>query len=197
MRILTLVTGPEFVPQASRLSHEIRNFNAEIDFRLRFLHIEIEESHVALKTTREALLATRRDDGLEGEKHAAFDDDRADVHDVSGTDPLEHAAGLALLLDRVRPDLFVVAGSGDLAAPGVAAAHVCRIRPAFYATSADGAHGRGAGGSGADGGDEGDGGSGSGGGPNRAHAPDLAPLDLGDDAAGAVERMTGVAREIR
>ena len=42
MRIVALVTGPEALADAARLAGEIRSFNAGVDFRLRFLHVEIE-----------------------------------------------------------------------------------------------------------------------------------------------------------
>ena len=55
MRILTLVTGENSLPDAVSLTGEIRSFNAEIDFRLRFLHIEIEEVYAAIPELREKL----------------------------------------------------------------------------------------------------------------------------------------------
>lgn len=148
MRIVTLVAGGEALADVVGLTGEIKEFNAEIDFRLRFLHIEIEEIH-ALPP------------GLKARLEQAVP--RADVREIPTEDPLEAAARLALLLSRERPDLLVVAGDGLLHRAGVAAARAFGTKLAFYGTArgrADGA------------------------------------LDLGDSARSAVERLTGVAREI-
>lgn len=116
MRILTLIAGGDALPDVLRLTGEIRSFNAEIDFRLRFLHIEIEEVFGAVQgVTAE----------LEGQV------DRAEVREIPG-DPLEAAARLALVLDGERPDLLVVVGRGDLVASGVAAARACEAKFAFF-----------------------------------------------------------------
>jgi hypothetical protein len=148
MRILTLVAGGEALPDVIRLTEEIRSFNAGIDFRLRFLHIEIEESY-ALPP------------GLLPELRRAVEEPRAS--EIAPEDPLEAAARLALLLNHERPDVLVVAGDGVLHKAGVAAARACGTKLAFY-------------------------------GPARGRADGA--LDLGDTARGAVERLTGVAREI-
>lgn len=152
MRILTLVTGENSLPEAVELTGEIRSFNAEIDFRLRFLHIEIEEVYAAPPALREEL-ANRVD--------------RLDFRAVDGDTPLEAAAHLALLISAEKPDLVVVTGAGALFEPGVAAARACGAKLGLF---------------GADRGDPG--------------GEDSTVLDLGDDPRTAVERMTGVAREI-
>jgi len=149
MRILTLLAGKDVLPEAVRLSEEIRTFNAEIDFRLRFLHVEIEEIFAAAP----GLLAPLRETVA-----------RAEVREVPATEPLEAAARLALLLDRERPELMVVAGLGTLLAPGVAAARACGVKLAFF---------------------------------GHARGEDEGALDLGENPPEAVERLTGVAREIR
>ena len=148
MRVLTLIAGGDALPDVLRLNGEIRGFNAEIDFRLRFLHIEIEEVFGAVR----AVLA-------ELERQV----ERASVREIP-EDPLEAAACLALVLNAERPDLVVIVGSGSLLASGVAAARACAARFAFF-------------------------------GANRGSAED--GRDLGDDPNGAVEILTGVAREIR
>ena len=89
--------------------------------------------------------------------------DRPELRVISAAEPLAAAAELALLLTRERPDLLVVAGSGPLQAPGIAAAGVCATKLAHFGA------GRG---------------------------EDDVALDLGDDPPEAVERLTGVAREI-
>jgi hypothetical protein len=118
MRILTLIAGGEALPDVLGLSGEIRCFNAEIDFRLRFLHIEIEEVFGAVAAVRP---------GLEEQV------ERAEVREIP-QDPLEAAARLALVLDGERPDLLVVVGRGELVASGVAAARACSAKFAFYGT---------------------------------------------------------------
>jgi hypothetical protein len=148
MRILTLVAGGTALPDVIRLTEEIRSFNAGVDFRLRFLHIEIDESY-ALPP------------GLLPELERGIKEPR--VHEIPAEDPLEAAARLALLLNEERPDVLVVAGDGALHKAGVAAARASGTKLAFY-------------------------------GPARGHADGA--LDLGDTARGAVERLTGVAREI-
>lgn len=148
MRILTLVAGGEALPDVVRLTGEIKSFNAEIDFRLRFLHIEIEEIY-ALPP------------GLRGRLEQAVQ--RPEVREIATEDPLEAAARLALLLNGERPDVLVVAGDGVLHKAGVAAARACGTKLAFY-------------------------------GARRGQAEGA--LDLGDTARSAVERLTGVAREI-
>ncbi|MHC4971382.1 MAG: hypothetical protein ACYTG3_03535 [Planctomycetota bacterium] len=116
MRILTLLAGGDALPDVLRLTGEIRSFNAEIDFRLRFLHIEIEEAFLAVQAVGAE---------LEGQV------ERADVREIP-TDPLEAAARLALILNAERPDLLVVVGHGNLLASGVAAARACTIKCAFF-----------------------------------------------------------------
>lgn len=148
MRIVTLVAGGEGLPDVVRLTGEIKDFNAEIDFRLRFLHIEIEEVY-ALPPGLSARLKQ--------------DVPRAEIREIATDNPLEAAARLALLLSRERPDLLVVAGNGILHEAGVAAARACGTKLAFY-----------------------------GAGRGRAEGA----LDLGESARSAVERLTGVAREI-
>jgi hypothetical protein len=148
MRILTLLAGGEALPDVVRLTEEIRSFNAGIDFRLRFLHIEIEEVH-ALPP------------GLRPELELAIE--RPEVREIPAEDPLEAAARLALLLNRERPDILVVAGDGVLHRAGVAAARACGTKLAFYGAARGRAEGA---------------------------------LDLGGSARSAVERLTGVAREI-
>jgi len=118
MRILTLIAGGGALPDVLRLTGEIRSFNAEIDFRLRFLHIEIEEVFWAVR----AVMAE-----LEGQV------ERADVREIP-PDPLEAAARLALFLNGERPDLLVIVGSGSLLASGVAAARACGAKLAFFGT---------------------------------------------------------------
>jgi hypothetical protein len=126
MRILTLLAGGEAVPDVIRLTGEIREFNSEIDFRLRFLHIEIEEVY-ALPP------------GLRGQLVEAVP--RAEVREIATDDPLEAAARLALLLSRERPDLMVVTGDGLLHEAGVAAARACGTKLAFYGASRGSAEG--------------------------------------------------------
>lgn len=117
MRILTLVAGKNALPDAVALAAEIRSFNAEIDFRLRFLHVEIEEVHALAPEHRSEL-----DDEV----------DRATVFEVAAAPELEAAARLALLLARERPDLLVVAGDGPLREPGLAAANVAGTKIGVY-----------------------------------------------------------------
>jgi len=152
MRILTLVTGENSLPDAVALTGEIRSFNAEIDFRLRFLHIEIEEVYAAAPALSSAL-----EQAL----------DRIDFRPVQGDAPLDAAAHLALLLNAERPDLLVITGKGDLMEPGVAAALACGTSVGFFGTE------------------------------RGSKADGEVGLDLGEDPHTAVERLTGVAREIR
>ncbi|MHC4134321.1 MAG: hypothetical protein ACYTDU_09740 [Planctomycetota bacterium] len=116
MRILTLIAGGDALPDVVRLTGEIRCFNAEIDFRLRFLHIEIEEVFGVVHAVRAE---------LEGQV------ERADVREIP-KDPLEAAARLALVLNGERPDLLVIVGHGNLLASGVAAARACAAKFAFF-----------------------------------------------------------------
>jgi hypothetical protein len=120
MRVLTLVSGPEAVGDAVRLTGEIRSFNAELDFRLRFLHIGIEESYAAAPAAKAEL-----------ERQLA----RAQVHAVADAEPLRAAASLALLLARQRPDLMVITGQGVLLEPGLAAAETTETRVGFFGAS--------------------------------------------------------------
>jgi hypothetical protein len=118
MRILTLIAGGDALPDVLRLTGEIRSFNAEIDFRLRFLHIEIEEVFGAVQEVHAKLV------------HQV---ERAEVREIP-KDPLEAAARLALVLSGERPDLLVVVGRGGLLKSGVAAARACTAKFAFFGT---------------------------------------------------------------
>ena len=122
MRILTLVTGAEALPAALRLTGEIRTFNAEIDFRLRFLHVEIEEVYVLPADLAAAARKATSNDLVE----------------IATKDPLEAAARLALALEDHRPEIVVLAGDGPLLAPGLAAARACGRPVAFFAGAAAG-----------------------------------------------------------
>ena len=117
MRILTLIAGREALPDVCRLQGEIRSFNAEIDFRLRFLHIEIDQVFLVAPELGAEL---------------AREVERADVRKLEAAGPLEAAARLALLLGSERPDLFVITGQGELREPGGAAAAACGTKLAFY-----------------------------------------------------------------
>ncbi|MEM8885127.1 MAG: hypothetical protein AAGD14_13745 [Planctomycetota bacterium] len=132
---------------ARRLSDEIRSFNAEIDFRLRFLHMEIEEVVLGPK---------------------GVSDDAA--IELPEEEPLAvRAARLALVLAQQRPVVFVVVGDGAWADAAAAAAIATDVRFAVFGASAAGSLG--------------------------TAGDDV--LDLGDDPATALDRLTGVAREIR
>ena len=120
MRILTLVAGVESLDDAVRLTDEIRTFNAGIDFRLRFLHIEIEQVHA---------VPAGLTDRLRGRM-----DRRGDIHEVPPGAPLDAAARLALVLHRERPQVLVIAGKGPLVEPALAAARAAGTRIAFYGT---------------------------------------------------------------
>jgi hypothetical protein len=148
MRILTLLAGSEALPDVVRLTGEIKEFNSEVDFRLRFLHIEIEEVYAIPPGLRARL-----------EQEIA----RAEVREIATEDPLEAAARLALLLNRERPDVLIVTGEGFLKKAGAAAARACGTKLAVYGPGRDGVEGA---------------------------------MDLGADPRAAVERLTGVAREI-
>jgi len=120
MRILTLLAGEDSLAPAAALTDEIRTFNREIDFRLRFLHIEIEEVHAAPVA-------------LGAKARGAID--RIDLREVQDGDVLETAARLALVLHTERPDLLVVvgqAGDPDLQAAAEAAARVCGVRIGLF-----------------------------------------------------------------
>jgi len=149
MRILTLVTGAKALADATRLAQEIRTFNAEIDFRLRFLHVEIAERRAVPAGLLEAAGATAAED---------------DVFEVPLDEPLGAAAQLALALARHTPEVFVLVGDGELLAAGRAAARACGTAVAYFGVPAKIAAGG---------------------------------LDLGTEPGIAVERLTGVAREIR
>ena len=148
LRILTLITGSDTLDEAEALASEIRTFNAGIDFRLRFLDIEIEDVFCAEAETAEALEARLKDTKIVRSR---------------GETPLEMAAGLALLLESERPHLLVITGHGALMDPAVAAAVVGPTRFAFF---------------------------------GRVRGEHKDALNLGEDAAIAVERMTLMAREI-
>lgn len=149
MRILTLLSGPEAVPLAVQLSEEIRSFNTEIDFRLRFLHVEIEEVCVAATDVAETLpdRATR-----------------PQLHMLEGADRETLAAArLALILAQERPRIMVALGSGALVEPAAAAAEAAGVKFAQFGGGAGAREGA---------------------------------LDLGEEPAVALDRLTGVAREI-
>ena len=152
MRILTLLSGPEAVPFATRLTEGIRSFNAEIDFRLRFLHVEIEEVRVAGLKGAGALPPM---DGLPPVQVLP------DCSSESGRTAVA-AARLALILAKERPSVLVLVGPGPLAEAAAAAAEATDVKIACFGM------------------DEG---------PKGA-------LDLGSDADTALDRLTGVAREI-
>jgi len=148
MRIVTLVSGPDAVQDAVRLSAEIRQFNAEIDFRLRFLDIEIEEIFAG----SEAEMAS-----------VANQVEHTQARAVPGEDPLRAAASLALLLNTERPAVCVLVGRGELSGSAVAAARETGTKVALF---------------------------------GKERGPIEGDLDLGGDPAGALDRLTGVAREI-
>ena len=148
MRIVTLVAGGPSLDDTEALSKAIRTFNAEVDFRLRFLDIEIEEVFCAASKDAEALR-----ERIEG----------AEVREIEAADALVAAAFIALVLNGERPELVVCVGAGALAAPAIAAATAARQRLAFY-------------------------------GADRGQAEGA--LDLGEDPQIAVDRMTGMAREV-
>ncbi len=156
MRILTLLAGENSRAAATDLTAEIRRFNAEIDFRLRFLHVEIEEVHVVLTAAQEAVQS---------------DEGSAPPIVVSETGPLQLAARLALLFSQERPDAAVIVGPGDLSDAGFAAGAVTGIKMATFGPPAEAS--------------------------DAVKGSEAGVLDLGADAAVAVERLTGVAREIR
>jgi hypothetical protein len=134
---------------AVQLSEEIRSFNTEIDFRLRFLHVEIEEVSVAAPEVAETLpdLATR-----------------VHLHKLEGAqrDTLA-AARLALILAHERPRIMVALGNGALIEPAEAAAQAAGVKFAQFGGGAGARDGA---------------------------------LDLGNEPAVALDRLTGVAREI-
>lgn len=148
MRILTLVSGGAALEESTRLSREIRAFNAEVDFRLRFLHIEIEEVLCAPVSLREALAGAT---------------ERAEIRPVPEEGPLLAAATLALLFREERPEVVVLVGSGPLAEPALAAARAAGRQVAVY---------------------------------GAGHPGPAGSIDLGTDAAVAVERLSRVAREV-
>jgi len=117
MRILTLVAGVESLSDAVRLTEEIRTFNAGIDFRLRFLHIEIEQVYAVPA-------------GLAQEVRSP--EDRGEVHEIPPGPPLDAAARLALVLHRERPQVLVIAGRGPLLEPALAAARAVGTKLAFF-----------------------------------------------------------------
>ena len=149
MRTLILVTGQDSVSETIDLSTEIRRFNAEIDFRLRFLDIEIEEFFAAPPASA----------GILSERLGS-----AEILALDADDSPRAAAELALTLDRQRPNLLVLVGAGPLLEPGIAAARAAESRFAHF---------------------------------GEPRATTDGALDLGADASGALERLTGVAREIR
>jgi hypothetical protein len=148
MRIVTLVAGSPSLDDTEALSKAIRAFNAEVDFRLRFLDIEIKEVFCAAPDDTPAL-----SERIE----------RAEVREIAAADALVAAASIALILNGERPDLVVCVGAGALRDPAIAAATAAEQRLGFYGAGRGAAEGA---------------------------------LDLGEDPQVAVERMTGVAREI-
>ena len=148
MRIVTIVAGSRSLDDTDTLSKAIRTFNAGVDFRLRFLDIEIKEVFCVASKDAEALRKRI---------------DRAEVSEIEATDPLVAAASITLVLNAERPDLVVCVGAGALAAPTVAAATATKQRLGYY-------------------------------GKGRGQAEGA--LDLGEDPQIAVDRMTGIAREI-
>lgn len=149
MRVLTVICGEEASSDSEALSSEIREFNAGVDFRLRFLHIEIEEVLVAPAPA-----------GSEDKVGKAVD---REIYVVPATDALLASAALALVATREHPEILLAVGTGALLKPAEAAARAAQLKLAFF-------------------------------GHARGEAGDA--LDLGDDPARAVERLTGVAREI-
>ena len=154
MRILTLLSGPESVPLALELTEAIRSFNAEIDFRLRFLHVEIEEIRVAGSESAGSL-------------------PQSDTHPTIQTLPHGErealaAARLALVLAKERPMVLVIVGAGSLAGAAAAAAEAADVKIACFGAAAS---------------------------PEAQKAPE-GVLDLGSEAAAALDKLTGVAREI-
>ncbi|MGQ0614190.1 MAG: hypothetical protein ACT4PV_10680 [Planctomycetaceae bacterium] len=126
MRIFTLLGGPSAIGEAERLSTAVRAFNAGVDFRLRFLHIEIDEMH-ATPASAQAELAARVA--------------RAQITAIPDRGALFAAAALGLAIAEARPDLVVVVGHGELAEPGVAAAAAAGYRLALFGHGRRPAHG--------------------------------------------------------
>ncbi|MHC4953356.1 MAG: hypothetical protein ACYTGZ_05655 [Planctomycetota bacterium] len=123
MRILTILSGPESVPLALQLTEEIRSFNAEIDFRLRFLHVEIEEVAVAAPEVADAL------PDLEA---------RPNLHRLDGADrPTLASARLALIVARERPMVLVIVGNGPLWEAAEAAAVAADVKMAQFGGAED------------------------------------------------------------
>ncbi len=117
MRIFTLLGGPSALGEAERLSQAVRAFNAGVDFRLRFLHIEIDEVHATPASAKAEL-----------EARVA----RAQITAIPDRGSLFAAAALGLALAETRPDLIVLVGHGELAEPGVAAAAAAGFRLAHF-----------------------------------------------------------------
>jgi len=150
MRILTLPTAPHVVPDVVSLAAEIARFNAGVDFRLRFLDVEVEARYAASEAVSAGLRAVLADVPV-----ALLPDDR----------PVPAAARLAVLLERERPDLLIVVGPGPLVESAEAAAEASGVPWALYGADAGAVHGTG--------------------------------VELGADAGAAIERITGMARELR
>ncbi len=148
MRIVTLISGAEALEETLRLDAEIRSFNAGIDFRLRFLHVEIEPSFAADAPVAASFRA---------------ESEKSSVVDLTVKEPLVAAAALALLLARERPALLLVVGAGPLLAPAEAAARASGTRLAYFGSGRGSGHGG---------------------------------IDLGEVPSSALDRLTGVAREI-
>jgi len=117
MRVFTLVGGPAAVPETARLSRAIREFNAGVDFRLRFLHIEIDEVFGVDAASRPTLLRSV---------------EPAEWREIPDLGALHAAAALALAIAEARPDLVVIVGRGGLVEPGVAAAAAAGRRIGFF-----------------------------------------------------------------
>ena len=142
-----LIAGADAVPDATRLWDEFGAFNRALDFRLRFLHIDIEGALVATAGVADSL-------GLEKD---------LTVHPVAPSNAPLAAAVMAMLLDRERPALLLIVGRGDLVSAGIAAAEAVGTKLALFGDARGSLEGA---------------------------------LDLGVDARLAVDRMTGVAREL-
>ena len=142
-----LIAGADAVPDATRLWDAIGVFNRALDFRLRFLHLDIEGALAAPAGVADSLGSEQ---GLT-------------VHPMAPSNAPLAAAALAMLLDRERPKMLIIVGSGELVSAGIAAAEASGTDLGLFGDARGSAEGA---------------------------------LDLGLDAKLAVDRMTGVAREL-